>query len=81
MKNKNIGDVFCQLNLISKKDPMQKCANNAKNYQTLKKVSSLVSLTRHFTKFIFLKQLSAMSQFNMQNMLFFFFYLFSKQSS
>ena len=44
-----------------------------KKYQTLKFFSSLVSLTRHFTKFIFLEQLTAMPQFNMQNMLFFFF--------
>ena len=29
MKNKNKGGV-CQLNLISKKAPMQKCAKNAK---------------------------------------------------
>ena len=29
---------------------MQKCVKNAKNYQTLKKISSLVSLTRHFKK-------------------------------
>ena len=41
-----------------------------------KKISSLVSLTRHLTKFIFLEQLTAMPHFNMQNM-FFFFFLFS----
>ena len=46
---------------------------NAKNYQTLKNFSSLVSLTQHFTKFIFLEQLTAMPQFNMQNIFFFFF--------
>ena len=69
MKNKNIVDVFCQLNLISKKAPMQK---NANNYLTLKIFSLLVSLTRYFTKFIFLKQLTAMPQFNMQNTFFFF---------
>ena len=78
MKN-NRGDVFCQLNLISKKIPDAKMRKNAKNYQTSKKFSSLVSLTRHFTKFIFLEQLTAMPQFNMQNMLLFF--LFSEQSS
>ena len=49
---------------------------NAKNYQTLKKFSSLVSLIRHFTKFIFLEQLTAMPQFNMQNVFFFFFFFF-----
>ena len=66
MKTKNIGDVFYQFNLISKKGPK-------KNYQTLQNFSSLVSLTRHLTKFIFLEQLTAMPQFNMQNRLFFFF--------
>ena len=80
MKNKNIGGgVFCQLNLISKKGPSAKVRKNAKIYQTLKKFSSLVSLTRYFTKFIFLEQLTAMPQYNMQTMFFFFF--FSKQSS
>ena len=68
--------MFCQLNLISKNGPVQKCAKNAKNYQTLKKFSSLVSLTRHFTKFIFLEQLTAMPQFNMQKMFFRFFFFF-----
>ena len=47
----------------------------AKNYyQTLKQFSLLVSLTRHFTKFIFLEQLTTMPQPDMQNMLFFFFF-------
>ena len=55
--------MFYQLNLISKKNP------NAK----IDFFSALVSLIRHFTKFIFLEQLTAMLQFNMQNMLFFFF--------
>ena len=78
MKYNIIGGVFCQLNLISKKGPnAKKCAKNAINYQTLKKFSSLVSLTRHFTKFIFLEQLTAMPQFNMQTMFFcFFLFLF-----
>ena len=71
--------MFCQLNLISKKGPNAKLRKNAKNYQTLNNFSSLVSLTRHFTKFTLLEQLTAMPQFNMQNMCFFFF--FSKQSS
>ena len=78
MKNKNIEGVFCQLNLISKKAPMQKCAKNANPYQRLKIFSSLVWLTRHFTKFIFLEQLTPIPQFNLQNM---FFLLFSKQLS
>ena len=56
---------------------MQKCSKNAKkNYQILKNNASLVSLTRHFTKFIFLEQLTALPKFNMQNMLFFFFCFF-----
>ena len=63
--------MFCQLNLISKKGPNAEMRKNAKYYQTLKMFSSLVSLTQHFTKFIFLEQLTAMPQFNMQNMLFF----------
>ena len=67
----------------AKKAPIQKCAKNAKNYQTMKNFSSLVSLTRHFTKFIFLEQLTAMPKFNMQIMLllFFFFFFFFFRSS
>ena len=49
----------------------QKCK---KQYQTLQNLSSLVSLTRHFAKFIFLEQLTTMPQFNMQNMFFFSFF-------
>ena len=73
MKNKNIrgGGCFVNSTWSAKKAPMQKCAKNAKNYQTLKKFSSLVSLIRHFTKFIFLEQQTAMPQFNMQNMFFY----------
>ena len=80
MKNKNKGGFVLPFNLISKKGPNAKMRKIANNYQTLKKFSSLVSLTRHFTKFIFLEQLTAMPKFNMQNMFFFFFFL-SKQSS
>ena len=67
--------MFCQHNLISKKAPNAKMHKKAKKkiYQTLKIFSSFVSLTRHFTKFIFLEQLTAMPQFNMQNMLLLFF--------
>ena len=85
LKNKNIGG--CVLSTQpdqQKKTAMQKCATKCKNYQTLKKFSSLISLTRHFTKFILLDRLTAMLQFNMQNMFFvffLFFFLFSKQSS
>ena len=77
MKNKDI-ERMCFVNSTrsAKKAPMQKCAKNAKNYQRLKKFSSLVSLTRHFTEFIFLEQLTAMPQVNMQNMFFFFFFFF-----
>ena len=39
----------------------------------LKHFSSLVSLTLHFTKFIVLEQLTAMPQFNVQNVFLFFF--------
>ena len=76
MKNKNMGGGGVVNSTWSAKRPrLQKMHKNAKNYQTLKKNFSLVSLTRHFTKFIFPEQLAAMPQFNMQNM---FFY---KQSS
>ena len=64
--------MVCQLNLISKKSPKAKMRKQCKNYQTLKNYFSLLSLTRHFTKFIFLEQLTAMPQFNMQNIFFFF---------
>ena len=83
MKNKNIGDVFWQLNLISKKIPMQKC----KKLSNIEKIFSLVSLTRHFTKFIFLEQLTAIPEFNIYLFIYFIFFvlfcffLFSKQSS
>ena len=78
MKNKNIVGVFCQLYLISKKGLNAKMRKKCKkNYQTLKKFSSLVSLTRHFTKFIFLEQLTATPQFNIQNIFFFFFFFLS----
>ena len=66
--------MFCQLNLISKKKPNAKKRKICKKYQTLKSFSSLVSLTRHFTKFIFLEQLTAMPQFKMQFFFFFFFF-------
>ena len=76
MKYKNIGGGGrVQLDLICKKGPDAKMRKNAKNYQTLKRFSSLDSFTRHFTKFIFLEHLTAMPQFSMQNM------FFSKQSS
>ena len=80
MKYKNIWGVFCQLNVISKKGPNAKKEQKSKNDQTLKHFSSLVSLTRYFTKFIFLEQLTAMPQFNMQNRLFCFLSCFERSS-
>ena len=71
MKNKNIGVCVLSTQPDQQKRPQCKSAKNAKNYQTLKIFSSLVSLTRHYTKFIFLEQLTAMPQFNMQNIFFF----------
>ena len=68
--------MLCQLNLISKKGPKVKMRKKCKNDQTLKKISTLVSLTRHFPKFIFLEQLTAIPQFNMQNMFFVVFFFF-----
>ena len=50
------------------KGPIAKMRKKKKKKKTLKTFSSLVSLTQHFTKFIFLEQLTAMPQFNMQNM-------------
>ena len=70
MKNKNIGGGLSTQPDHQTRPLCKKCAKNAKKYQTLNKFSSLVSLTRHFTKLFFLDQLTAMPQFNMQNMLF-----------
>ena len=93
MTNKNIGGSVLSAQPDQQKGPNPKMRKNAIKYQTLKIFSSLVSLTRHFTKFIFLEQLTAMPQFNMQIMLFLFllllfflfcfvfFRFFSKQSS
>ena len=79
MKNKNIGGFVLSTQPDQQKRPQCKNApKNAKKYQTLKLFSSLVSLIRHFTKFIFLEQLTAMPQFSMQNM---FLFSFFKQSS
>ena len=73
MKNKIIRG-GCQLNLISKKKAL------SKNAQKMQKLSDIEKFfTRHFTKFVFLEQVTAMPQFNMQNMLLFF--SLSKQSS
>ena len=71
MKNKNIE--VCVLSTQPDQQKKAECKNakNAQKNQILKKISSLVSLTRHFTKFIFLEQLTAMPQFNMQNLYFF----------
>ena len=56
MKNKNIGrGGLVNSTWSAKKALMQKCAKKKrkKKYQTLKKFSSLVSLTRHFYKIHF----------------------------
>ena len=76
MKNKNIGGCVLSTQPDQQKRPMRKKTQKISNIEFF--CSSLVSLTRHFTKFIFLRQVAAMSQFNMQNMFFFFF---SKLSS
>ena len=68
--------MFCQLNLISKKGSNAKLHKKAKNYQTLKIFSSLVSLTRHFTKFIFLEQPLCHSPICKICFFFFFFFFF-----
>ena len=68
--------MFCQLNLISKKSPNAKMhkKKKKKKKKSLKNFASLVSLTRHFTKFIYLEQLTAMPQFNMRICFFFSFF-------
>ena len=77
MKNKNIrgGGVLSTQPDQQKKAPMQ-------NPQKRKKLSNIEnfflarSLPRHFTKFIYLEQLTAMPQFSMQNIyIYIFFFL------
>ena len=82
MKNKNIGR-GCVLSTQpdqQKKAPMQKCAKNAKRISKIENFSSFVSLTRHFTKFIFLEQLTAHAPVQYAKYVVFIF-IFSKQSS
>ena len=74
IKNKSIEGCVLSTQPDQQKRPQCKLRKKTKNYQTLKFFSSLVSLTRHFTQFIFLEQLTPMPQFNMQNMLSFFFF-------
>ena len=77
LKNKNIGGgVFCQLNLISKKAPMQKMQKNAKKKKKKKKSNIEKFFLARFThsafyKIHFLEQLTAMPKFNIQNIFFF----------
>ena len=73
MKNKNIGGGGLSTQPDQQKGPSAKMRKKCKKLSSLKIFSSLISLTRHFTKFIFLEQLTTMPQFNMQNMLLFFF--------
>ena len=77
MKNKNIGGggVLSTQPDQQKKALMQKCAKNAKSYQTLKKISSLVSLTRHFTNISGAANRHAQVQYSK------YVFLFSKQAS
>ena len=64
MKNKNIGG--------GGRECLVNSTRSTKKAQRMKSFSSLVSLTRHSTKFIFLEQLTATPQLNMQIMLLFF---------
>ena len=68
-----------QQQLNQQKGPNAKVCKKCKKLSNIemKNFSSLVSLTCHFTKFVFLEQVTAMPLFNMLNMLCFF----SKQSS
>ena len=77
MKNKNIwgGGVICQLNLISKKGSNAKMRNKCKKLSNIENnflARFAYSAFYKFTIFIFLEQLTAMPQFNMQNMFFIF---------
>ena len=75
MKNDNIrGDFATQPE--KQKRPQCKNAQKCKKYQILKKFSWLVSLTRNFIIFIFLEQLTAMPQLNMQNVFVCFLFCF-----
>ena len=73
MKNKNIGRGVLSTQPDQRKRPQCKMRKKCKTLSNIENFSPLVSLTGHFTKFIFLEQLAAMPQFIMQNMFFFFF--------
>ena len=73
MKNKNIGGGCFVTQPDQQKRPNAKTRKKCKKLSNIENFSSLVSLTRNFTKFIFPEQLIAKPQFNMQNMFFFFF--------
>ena len=78
MKNKNIGG--CVLSTQpdqQKKAPMQKCAKKSKKLSNIEKCFLASFAHSAFTKFIFLEQLTAVPQFNMQNMLFLFSFFLS----
>ena len=82
MKNKNIGGGGVMSNQPDQqKGPHAKMRKKSKKLSNIEKFSSLVSLTQHFTKFIFLEKLIAMLKFSMQNMLLLLLFLSTKQSS
>ena len=63
------------------KNARKKC-KKLSNIEIISLFPALVLLTQHFTKFIFLEQLTAMPQINKQNMFFFvFFFLSSHQDT
>ena len=64
------GDVFCQLNPISKKGPNAKMRKNCKKLSNIEKIFLARFAHSAFYKFIFLEQLTAVPQFNMQNVFF-----------
>ena len=78
-KKRNGGGVFCQLNLIGKIGPNAKIGKKLPN---IEKIFFARFAHSAFYKIHISEQLTAIPQFNMQNMFFFFFcFFFSKQSS
>ena len=74
-ENQNIVGCVLSTQPDQQKRPRCKNAQKMQKLSNIEKIFPLVSLTRHFTKFIFLEQLTPMPQFNMQICFFFFFFV------
>ena len=85
MKNKNIGGVFCQLNLISKKGPNAKMRKKIIIKKKKKKLSNIEKIfLTHFAHSAFYKihiSEAANRHASVQYAKYLFFFFFSKQSS